>query len=470
MNPPPNEISIDQIEFGHRERSIYPFIPELAESIEDVGMLCPIILSPLPDNRFRLEDGGRRYRALESLGTKVLYHGTTGALGKPGYVLKEEVSTNEKAWLTELVANLHRESLPWQDELRLLFKAWKEYEKQQHLQGKRAYPATLGKMLGNYGYADVEAARQVHDEVLKDPERFKDCGTIMSAYVFMLKDNARLVAEELAKRALPTEKPSPVSVEFQSKEEGDSSPTPSIVEVPFSNHFLLGDSLEYMEKLPENCFDHIICDPDFAIDLDILQSNTETYSSGVVHSSPEDSLTTLRRLMPLAFKTLRTGGFFAFWYDLDHHEKLQQMVKSAGFTVQRWPITWHKLDYLSNAAPTFNFPKNQEWLMIARKSATLAKVQKTSVIALPGRGVSKEFNHPFAKPVDLWLRIYDALCMPGQTVWDPFMGAGSASVSAIRFGLIPSGCELQPQHYNTAVLNIQAEYKRKYSPSIVHFV
>jgi site-specific DNA-methyltransferase (adenine-specific) len=103
-----------------------------------------------------------------------------------------------------------------------------------------------------------------------------------------------------------------------------------------------------------------------------------------------------------------------------------------------------------------------EYAMVCRKpGSVLATAAPKGVISLPSGNTTSTFGHPFAKPIDLWLKIFSAVCKPGETVFDPFMGSGSSTVAAIRFGLSPSGMELQPQHFNRAILNIQDAYETK---------
>lgn len=459
-------IEFSAVDFGQRERTEYNLIPELAESISDVGLQVPIILSPLPDGRYRLEDGGRRYRALESLGVTRLYRGATGDPQRPGYVLKERVSTDESAWLTELTANLHREDFHWMDAVRLLVKAWRRYEKEQHLQSKRAYYATFGKLVGT-GYADINAAIELHDAIVANPERFRECTGIIGAYALLLKDRAQAVANELARRATPSAPP----VEAQSEPQLSGSSRGEIIlppTIPFTSRFSCGDSLDFLQSQPAELYDHIICDPDFAVDVSRLSSNSANMAAGVAQASIDDSLDDLGRFIPLAYRAVRSSGFLAFFYDLDHHEKLQRLATSVGFNVQRWPVIWHKTDYRSNAAPQHNTCKNIEYVMVCRKpSATLAKVTMSSVISLPSGDTAKTFNHPFAKPPALWIELYRMFVLPGQTTFDPFLGAGSSACGAARFGAVPHGRELIPDHFANATLNIQREYKTLCGPSTI---
>ena len=99
--------------------------------------------------------------------------------------------------------------------------------------------------------------------------------------------------------------------------------------------------------------------------------------------------------------------------------------------------------------------------MLCRKHGTvLADTQITSVVQLPVGTVVKDFAHPFAKPIDVWRKLYVAMTHPGESVFDPFMGTGSSTIAALRYGLKPYGCEINQSHFNSATVHLKAEYMR----------
>ena len=471
----PQTILFSDIVWGDRNRELYKNIDSLAESIELRGTEVPIILSPLPDGKFLLEDGGRRYRAMETLGVSNLYHASVSNPGRPGFVLKERVSSSEDSLLTELITNLHREAMTWQEELKIIVKAWKVKSREAGLNGERLYYATFGKMLGDYGHGDINAAVNVWEAFEANPERFAKCVSITSAYQLLLDDTQReLRAELVARQALQTLPKVPAQGDGAHallEGEAPSDEPPSIV-VPISNSFRLGNSLDWMESADSEIFDHVICDPDFALDPEFCSPKSDIqnvgFASGVAQKSVADSLYDLHRFLNLAFKVLKSSGYCIFFYDMDHHQTIQGLAKSCGFRVQRWPLIWHKVDFRSNSAPNQNFCKNLEYAMVcAKPGSTLAKVQMSSVFSIPSGTTAKDFNHPFAKPPLLWQKLYDAVALPGQKTLDPFCGSGSSFVAALDLQLEPTGWELTPDHYNNGRLNIQAKYKKLYGDSVI---
>lgn len=470
----PESIPFDSVvwELPHqpRERKVYNGIESLADSIRERGTETPIVLSPLAEGGWLLEAGGRRYTALKLLGVDTLYYGSVSEPGKPGFVVKNRITTSEDHTLTELIENLHRESLDWRDELRLIVRAWRAKKREAALAGAELYYSTFGQMLGGYGHSDINAAVRVHDEVIAFPEKFAKCTSILQAYGVMLADRKKELEALVVERTMtPTIHMGSAVILPETVEASIPDPKiPALVSIDLSSRFKLGNSLDWMDSMWKagHQFDHIICDPDFAVSQERLEAGVAGAGAGIAQDSIEESLEVLYRFIHYSFHITR--GYCIFWYDLDHHEKLQRCAEGVGFRVQRWPIIWHKTDYRSNAAPQHNFCKNIEYAMVcAKPGSTLAAVQMSSIIALPSGQTTKDFGHPFAKPPLLWEKLYSAVASPGQTVFDPFMGRASSVIGALRFGLQPSGGELDQGHYNGAILNIQGEYKKTLGDNVI---
>ena len=67
--------------------------------------------------------------------------------------------------------------------------------------------------------------------------------------------------------------------------------------------------------------------------------------------------------------------------------------------------------------------------------------------------------HPTEKPVELLMDMIIAI--PGDRIFDPFMGSGSTGVAAIRAGRTFVGCEINPGHFDIACRRIEEAYRQK---------
>lgn len=480
----PTTIPLSAISLGERGRQDYQNIESLAESIEQNGLIQPLVL----DSNFNLIAGGRRYHALLTLGVETLYHGTTSEKDplRPGFILASEADPLTHT-LREIAENLDRENLDWRDELRLILKAYHLARTSDLVNGilhtQRHYGVSL---CGPGHYADLAGALAVHEDLVLNPQRYIDATSIQAAYKILLKVNANAISK-LAHESSLVELP-----QLFSEEAPSPSPLPAVpgafpqerlpiadpehnqkvavvgpeVErptIPLSKFFFNTNGLDFMETCAPETFDHVITDPDYGVSVERLQAaRVSNNADGIIQSSVEESLADLYRLIPLAYKVTKPHSFFVFFYDLDHHEKLQAACVAAGWAVQRWPLTWRKLDFRSNAAPSHNFCKNQEWAMVCRKpGAVLAQVQLSSVFDTMTGKVTKELGHTFAKPYPLWKWIFAAVSIRGQIVFDPFCGSGSSAIAALQWGLRPVGCELNPDHFNNLMCNLQIAYVKQ---------
>ena len=467
---PPDTIHFSSILFGDRARTTYPKIAELAQSIYDHGLIQPIVLVPTIDRyddlpAFGLDAGGRRYRALELLFTSkqwdgVLYHAATSRHHPlvPGYILKgEEFCTPLQRLMTELAENLDREDMDWRDQTKLIVKCWNMALNEAHANSQDILMRDGGAMLG-CGYMDLKSAVIIHDDLITNPERYKDVTSIRAAHSKLLKINEIELTKILASRSLLNSPKIPTTTKVTVQDQSD--PKPSGIHIPLTQAFGCCNSIIYMDTITEPLFDHIVTDPDYAVDVDMLEANMDT-QAGVYQTDYNTSLVELLRFIELAFRIVKDKGFLVFWYDISHHETLQDCAIDYGWRTQRWPLIWHKIDYRSNASPQSNFCKNYETAMVLRKpGAVLARAQMSSFYSCASAGVQKEFGHPFAKPLDLMKWIYSAIAIKGQTVYDPFMGTGSLSIAAAEWGLKPSGSEINPDHYARAIMNLQKCYKK----------
>lgn len=497
-------IPIELIDLGVRSRTEYPNIDELAESIADSGLIQPLVLvrktpelisayeaefgSVLDAEKpYLLTAGGRRYHALLLLNPEtILWHGSTSDVEKPGYILRDEASTFVSHLIIETKENLDRADLDWRDELTAIVRAWRVARRTADENAETLTMRDFGSMLG-CGYARLEIAEKIFDHFIANPDQYSDAASINGALAVFIKCTANEVARVAVTKSMsqPMIEVSGVAgVTARVLPERPSNPllpgaSPLMEQVSADHKILLSQSffnvngIDFTEAQPPGFCDHVICDPDYAIDPGVLDSNPNNREglmrSGVAQTSVDESLRDLFRFIPLAFRAIREQGFFIFWYSIDYQETLRDRCLAAGFAVQRWPNIWNKTDFRgrSNAAPNHNFPKSVEWAMVCRKPGTiLRKVQTSNVYSSGGDSVTKALNHPYAKPYELWRWLYSAVAVPGQTVWDPFVGSGSSAIAAITYGLRPLGAEINPDIYNHLIINLQNHYRKLLGPQV----
>lgn len=477
---------------------------------------------------YDLVAGGRRYKALGKLKIETLYHGSILNPEKLGFLFEEDVPEHvrreaeldeniyrlDMVWVDEvmMIADVHNAK---RQQAALTGKRW----------GQAQTAAIMRKGVNvtsvNYALQIAKAIRDGDKEILKSPD-------ITSAMSYLLKQREDAALASLHKKSQAKLAESPLSKTSTSSFLGDinislggipkpgtqkfsipglpgleldadiageekpaggqpreragaasgsaspsrsAAPTPSLpspdpVIVPLSQMFFLGDSVEgpspVMQSLPDASFDHIVTDIPYGISMDNLDE--KMVADVAAEHDVEQNVGMMPIFLRQSFRLLKPGGFCVFFYDLDHHEKLQTWAADAGFKVQRWPLVACKTSSCRNNAAAYNFTKNFEVAMVLRRDekTILRKQQPTSYWTGDFRAEQKLYENPFAKPFELWQWIFKAIALPGQTVLDPYCGEMSSCRAAVNCGLTPFGIEKGEKHYHRGLINMQKVY------SVVH--
>jgi ParB-like chromosome segregation protein Spo0J/DNA modification methylase len=476
-NPqPPQTLKLTDLNIPPRARSSYDRIEDLAASIRDRGLIQPVVVNRQSDDTFTLVAGGRRCKAIELLGIKELFHGVSSVPGQAGFVYLDDLSPTDLLEI-ELEENLFRHDLDWRDRVSLTSRIHRAKISENALEGRKWGYRQTGELLGT-SLGDVQACLTIADLLTTKPELFLNCSSVVDAsrVVLTLKSDEAIKLQLFRNHSAarpPTTTHTDISSFF---EDGDSdtdletTPTPSPsadqslnitserVRVVMAKQFKLGDSLKILDSIPANSFDHVVTDPPYGIDLENMDLRGQERVEETHEVEPNIQL--LEAFIKKAYKVLRDNGFFVMWYDLDHHEKIQEWGKEVGFAVQRWPFVWHKEHPCKNQAPAYNFTKNFEVAVIMRKgNATLISPQTSSVICAEGSVEKKMYDNPFAKPFAVWKTLISAIAHKGQSIVDPFMGGGSCCRAAINLGMVPYGFEIDERHYNQAISGVRETYQ-----------
>ncbi|MBI5158903.1 site-specific DNA-methyltransferase [Candidatus Micrarchaeota archaeon] len=224
-----------------------------------------------------------------------------------------------------------------------------------------------------------------------------------------------------------------------------------------------GDCLEYMRTLPDACIDLIITDPPFNIG--------KRYDSYADNLKQDDYLSWCYAWLDECMRILNpNGSLYLFNYPENNAYLKVYLDKKMRF--RRW-LTWHYhtntghskrnytrtqhsiLFYTKSDAYTFN----KDDVAQPYKNPTDKRIQKLIAQGKNGTGpydvfifnivknVSKEKTEHVAQlPLGLVELFIKASSKPGQLVFDPFMGSGTAAVAAKRNGRNYLGCEISKKY------------------------
>lgn len=496
----PRTIPFYSIIEGTRARKDYGDLKGLMESLKTLGSIHPIVLSQT-EAGYILIAGGRRYRAMKELGVIELHHGSILTPGCLGFLDKSEVPEHELRE-AELDENLHRLKPNWIEDVLLVDEVHrlKRLEFGSNKWGVRQTAELLGP---SFGRSNINYAVRVAKLLRADDKEILACDCMQDAISLMIKRQEDKALEELQRRVALQPPPivpllvgsststssfldsfsvstlppvRPIQQEVKPSVSGQDAPIESspFVTIPLSSMLICGDAIgtdhpnsRVLSRFPDASFDHIVTDIPYGIDMTNLNESMVTDVRDT--HDVDQNVSMMPEFLKQAFRLVKPGGFCVFFYDLDHHEKLQLFASLAGWKVQSWPYIAVKTSPAQNNAAQYNTTKNYEVAMFLRKDGhtVLRKSVSSSWNAYDFSAERKLYNNPFAKPFTLWKDIYSFIAFPGQTVLDPYCGEMSACRAAINCGLVPYGVEISEQHYNRGLEHVRAAYALIHKSNVV---
>ena len=475
---PTIEIPVDSVIVGDRIRADFGDIEELARSIDDHGLIQPIVVT----SDHRLIAGERRLRAHRFLKRTVI---------KCVYL---EVVDEAHLTILEASENIIRRNFTWQEQVLAIDKVHSAKSVEYALKSESWGVRETGRLL-NTAKSSIQRATYIATFLRANDPEVVNSGGLKEAFAVLLKRredevSRALVASSIPKGAgtvVPVVRKEVTDEEFFAEVAGSAgstgftpgvgspidlderpgmasgvSGTPVPPSIPLTEMFYHMDSTAWLRKASPETFDAVITDWPYGINMENIQQSGG--GMDVSSTAAEHDVTSNEQLhaavVPLIYAVLKPNSWFITWTDITQWQRNVDLCTAAGFKVQRWPLVWHKTSVCQNMAAQYNFTKNHEIAIVCRKgNSTLLRPQASSVWSGGNDAESKALGHPFCKPFGLWEWIYSATCVRGSAVLDPFVGCGSSVIPAVRLGLRPVGVEVNATHYASLNVNVQNFYK-----------
>lgn len=443
-------LPISSITIGDRERKDYGDLEELADSLEEYGLIQPIVV----DQSNRLVAGGRRLEAAKLLNWENI-----------DVVYKETLSDRHLKEM-ELEENLKRLDMSWQERACSIARIHKMKSTDAAIEGDGWSMRQTGALL-NMPSAAIHNAVKVAQLIENDPQGpIATARNMFAAMQVIDQAKEKELVAELARRTI-----APAAIKVGAVVV-DGQPAKAIVTtengeapvVDLTTSLINADCLNFCRDLPESSIDCIITDPPYGIDLDMLEQQNPHGGMKNIDAvrdehTVEGNEQLFKYMLPAFYRILKDRSFMVLWCDIMQWQLLYDLATSAGFKVQRWPLTWHKTHSCINQCAQYNFTKNTEIAMVCRKgNATLVKPASSSVIVASNDIEMKKLGHPFVKPGAVWEFIANHVSIQGETIFDPFAGVGSCPLSMLGIGRKVLACELVPDHYNLLVENVKQHF------------
>jgi site-specific DNA-methyltransferase (adenine-specific) len=244
------------------------------------------------------------------------------------------------------------------------------------------------------------------------------------------------------------------------------------------NQIYLGDCLELLPKIPDGSVSLILTDPPYGISYQNHFSNRK-------HSMLEgDTGIDYERFAKESYRILKENAHAYFFTRFDCYPYHYQYLKEAGFVIKNCLViekgTIGGIGDLGGS-----FANNGEWVIFCQKGrrifnhTTLLKNRKKEGSRFHrGREPSKKYKtrfnscwfgkeypkatyhstwqkqnriyHPTIKNVECLSWLIQISSLPGELVFDGFMGTGSTALAAMAAGRDYLGAEIDRGYYETA--------------------
>lgn len=488
-----------RIDYGDQE------FEELKDSLYRYGLIQPVVLNQSGE----LVAGGRRLRAATELGWTEIA------------VFYKETMTEDERLELELEENVRRKDTTWQENALQIRKIHFMKSRRSALEGTKWTQERTGVMFGvTQGWvAQVLPVAEILSVDRNSP--LWKCDSMNEAYKLLMAQRETEAKTLLAKESLGLGDVLPAAALTQPINQGKSSvvsnellaalgsmdlstlaapqtpaidvtsllatngneaPTPEVkvldttkpkekLVIDLGKYIWHGNSLDILKAAPEECVDHILTDPPYAIDMDNLQQENHGMNIEMTRAEHQvdENISYLEALIPLCFKVLRDKGFCVIFCDAMHWRWLLDLAVKAGFRAQRWPYVWCKT-MGQNGAPGYNATKCTEFALMLRKgNATLCEHMNQNW-NLFGKGPEDQmFGHPFAKPLELWAKFVNSISRQGQVLLDMNVGCGSMVGACIKTGRAWRAVETNAAHVGELMTNVSKLYRDHFPQHEIEF-
>jgi site-specific DNA-methyltransferase (adenine-specific) len=411
-------------------------ILELAGSIAQNGLIHPIVVRWAEDE-YTLVVGERRLKALEHLwflgqevtcGERIIPEGHVPCLflGDINPVDAEEI---------ELEENIRREDLSWKERADAVSRL-ADLRSRQAAAGGTPVPTTAQiaeEVSGSSEGSWQESVRQdiILGKALSDPQKAE-----------VIKDaTSRKEAFKLLKRHEETQRHAALGAAI--------GPT-----FNSSLHTLLqGDCTKIMSELPSNSFDVILTDPPYGIGADEFgDSAGKTAGSHFYDDSYETWQALMRGFCGESYRLAKPAAHLYAFCDIDRFIQLREYVRDWGWRPFRTPLIWVNPGAIRAPWPEHGPLRRYQLILFAIKGDRPVTRLYGDVITSPS---DPNLGHPAQKPVSVIADLLLRSVRPGDSVLDPFCGAGTIFPAAHFHKCKATGIEIDEAAYGIAAQRLK---------------
>lgn len=160
--------------------------------------------------------------------------------------------------------------------------------------------------------------------------------------------------------------------------------------------------------------------------------------------------------LPDIYRVLKKGTHCYIMINSRNLRELQTEAERVGFVFQNL-LVWNK----GNATPNRYYMQALEFILLLSKrpARNINDMGARNLLTVPNIVGTKQ--HPTEKPVALMAELIRNSTNEGDTVLDPFAGAGATLLAAQRLGRHYIGFEIDPEYYTIAHRRLYHEPKQQ---------
>lgn len=249
---------------------------------------------------------------------------------------------------------------------------------------------------------------------------------------------------------------------------------PEQAELSLKNRLFCCDCFALFPRIPPETADLILTDPPYGIGY---QNQFARNRQKPIYG---DVSLDYRTLAKECYRVLKPNRHAYFFTRFDTYPEHYRYLTEAGFQIKNCLVI-EKANIGGIGDLKGSYANNSEWVIFCQKGRRI--FQKTTLIKNhyppgtvfhKGRAPSSEYKtrlnscwfgreypkatynaawlskrhirHPTVKNVDCLSWLIQISTLPGELIFDPFMGSGSAALAAIQTGRLYCGCEIDPDY------------------------
>jgi site-specific DNA-methyltransferase (adenine-specific) len=221
------------------------------------------------------------------------------------------------------------------------------------------------------------------------------------------------------------------------------------------------DALEDMKTIPDKSVDLLLTDPLYGISIDEVAMSIGHKSGGLpttgfnYKDSKEDALLHYSVLAKESFRFCTEASHAFVFTSPTNFCALRDLFREAGWLCSDRPIIWIKNETGQNNNPDKWFSSTYEILLFARRQSSRLVVEAKGdwIQTPPVWGEQK--MHQAQKPLVLLKELIQRTTLPGQSLYDPFMGSGSSIIAALEMKIFARGCDIAEESFATTMYRIR---------------